>query len=200
MVDRVPADPRLVLAIQADDLDAFEAFYRRHETSVYRASLALVRDPMTAEEVVTETFLRVYSARRRLDPGRSPLPFLHRIAVNLSLNHLRRKRVRQESLTLLDVPTDPGAGPEMAVEDREATVALGNAITRLPERLRSVTILRYVDDLSLAEIAGVLDCPVGTVKSRLHHAIRLLREDLGSEQPETGVSRGLPAPAEVSGA
>jgi RNA polymerase sigma-70 factor (ECF subfamily) len=184
MADPMAGETHLVRAIQSDDLDAFEQFYRRYEASIYRASMALVRDPMTAEEVVTETFLRVHAARARLDPDRSPLPFLHRVAVNVSLNHLRRKRVAQTPLAELGVPADPAAGPERAAEDREDSVELAEAIARLPDRLRSVTVLRYIDDLSLAEIAIALDCPIGTVKSRLHQAVALLRDDLRAAQPE----------------
>lgn len=184
MGDRAPVDPAMVNALQADDLGAFEAFYRRYEAAVYRTAFGLVRDAMAAEDVVTEAFLRAYGARGRLDPQRSPLPWLQRITINLALNHLRRRRLGIEDIAGAEAAAaDPAPTPDLAAEGRETVAALGRAVDRLPERLRTVTVLRYVDELSLAEIADVLDCPVGTVKSRLHHAMRALRSDLGTEAP-----------------
>lgn len=191
MGDRAPVDPAMVNALRADDLDAFEAFYRRYEAAVYRTAYGLVRDAMAAEDVVTETFLRAYGARGRLDPERSPVPWLQRIAINLALNHLRRRRVGTEDIGAAGVvAADPAPSPELAAEGRETVAALGRAIDRLPVRLRTVTVLRYVDELSLAEIADVLECPVGTVKSRLHHAMRALRSDLAAESPAIAAATG----------
>jgi RNA polymerase sigma-70 factor (ECF subfamily) len=201
VADPFPADPALIRAIQSDDLQAFETFYRRFETSVYRTSLALVADEMTAEEVVTETFLRAHAARARLDPERCPLPWLQRVAVNLSINHLRRRRLGLEQLQQVETwSADRGSSPEAAAEDRETAIALARGIDRLPDRLRAVVVLRFVQELSLAEISEVLECPVGTVKSRLHHGLRLLRADLSGEQAGAGFVPGrvrVPAAAEV---
>lgn len=168
--------------VRGGDLKAFEAFYHRYEAAVYRTALALLRDTMTAEEVVTDTFLRAHTARERLDPARSPLPWLQRIAINLALNHLRRRRLGLEPLP--DSPQWPDAvasAPESALEQRETSAALARGIERLPDPMRAVVVLRFVQDASLAEIAETLDCPLGTVKSRLHKALRLLRADLARE-------------------
>ena len=194
------AEPRqhdaLLVDVRDGDPKAFEAFYRRHEAAVYRIAVALVRDAMTAEEVVADTFLRAHAARGRLDPTRSPLPWLQRIAVNLSLNHLRRRRLGIEPLPEAPIWPDTGATvPEAAAERRETTAALARGIERLPVQMRAVVVLRFVQDASLAEIAETLDCPVGTVKSRLHNALRLLRDDLRREfEPAPGVApQGQPA-------
>ncbi len=179
MADPGPDDALFVNEVRGGDQKAFEAFYRRHEAVVYRTALALVRDEMTAEEVVTDTFLRAHAARERLDPARSPVPWLQRIAVNLSLNHLRRRRLGIEALPEVAAwPDEAATVPEAAAERRETTAALARGIERLPAQMRAVVVLRFVHDASLAEIAETLECPVGTVKSRLHNALRLLRDDL----------------------
>ena len=186
--------------VRTGDLKAFEAFYRRYEAAVHRTALALLRDTMTAEEVVTDTFLRAHAARERLDPERSPLPWLQRIAINLALNHLRRRRLGLEPLP--ESPSWPdaaAAAPESALEQRETSAALARGIERLPEPMRAVVVLRFVQDASLAEIAETLDCPLGTVKSRLHKALRLLRADLGREFAPVGAPDALPSRSPAPG-
>lgn len=191
MSDRPPADPDLVAAIQGGDLTAFEAFYRTYEASVYRTALALTRDRMIAEEVVVDTFLRAYAARERLDPARSPLPWLQRVAVNLSLNRLKRRHFLPERLETIEAAlmvrrADDGLSPDRISERREMTEVLIGAVARLPAQLRAVIVLRYLHEYSLAAIAEILECPVGTVKSRHYHALRALR----------GYLQGAPATAD----
>ncbi len=182
MADIEPEGASLVSDVRGGDLTAFEAFYRRYEAAVYRTALALLRDEMTAEEVVVDTFLRAHAARERLDPGRPPLPWLQRVAINLALNHLRRRRLGLEPLPeQAPWPDDGATAPDSAAERREMTAALARGIERLPAQMRAVVILRFVQDSSLAEIAEALQCPVGTVKSRLHNALRLLRDELRLE-------------------
>ena len=184
---QAPADAAaLVEAVRSGDPAAFEAFYRRYEGAVYRTALALVRDGSTAEEVVVDTFVRAHSACRRLDPQRSPLPWLQRIAVHLALNALRRRRLGLARFPDPEQAPWPDLGapsPALAAEDRETSAALARAIGRLPAPMRVVVVLRFVQELTLGEIAAALDCPLGTVKSRLHYALRRLRDDLRAESP-----------------
>ena len=182
---QAPADVAvLVETVRSGDPAAFEAFYRRYETAVYRTALALVRDVSTAEEIVVDTFVRAHRTCARLDPERSPLPWLQRIAINLAHTALCRRHLR---LTRIPNPEqapwpDPAApSPALAVEQRETSAALARSIGRLPAPMRLVVVLRYVEELSLGEIAEALDCPTGTVKSRLFYGLRRLRDDLRAE-------------------
>jgi RNA polymerase sigma-70 factor (ECF subfamily) len=186
----------LIEAFRRGDLGAFETFYRRHEPGVYRTALALTRDSMAADEVVVDTFLRAYRARDTLDTARSPVPWLQRVAINLSVTCLRRFRRRGAPM---DVPETIPAGdrhgsPEWCAENGELGRVLVAAIGRLPPHLRSVVVLRFVHGASLAEIAADLDRPLGTVKSRLHEALRRLRADLADELAER---RGAGEPVDV---
>ncbi len=182
MSDRDPGDHTLIAAIQAGDLKAFEAFYRRYEAVVFRTARSLTRDEMAAEDVVVETFLRAHAARDRLDPGRPPTPWLQRIAINLALNH--RRRQREGTMCLEDTAhelEEPSATPESTVESHETARALARCLERLPGPTRAAVVLRYIQGASLVEIAEVLDCPLGTVKSRLHYGLQVLRADLRRE-------------------
>jgi RNA polymerase sigma-70 factor (ECF subfamily) len=191
----IAADAALIEAFRDGDLGAFEVFYRRHEGAVYRTAVALTRDPMSAEEVVTDTFLRAYAARGRLDPARSPIPWLQRVAINLSVSHLRRNRGRVSTLDELEgaASGDRAASPEWCVEQDELNRILVRGIAALPPHQRAVVILRFVHDNSLAEIASLVDRPLGTVKSRLHHALARLRDECAADlladrrQPEPGM-------------
>jgi RNA polymerase sigma-70 factor, ECF subfamily len=167
---------------QVDDPAAFAAFYARHEAVVYRTALAMTRDASTAEEVVTDTFLRAYVARGTLDPARSPVPWLQKVAINLCINRLRRRRLPSQPLDDVTAHAmrdrDPSRSPEHMSEQHEAMDALLAGIARLKPRQRAVIVLRFLHDYSLAQIAETLDEPLGTVKSRLHGAVYALREDL----------------------
>ena len=80
---------------ELDDVEAFAALFERHRVSVYRAALALTGDPGASEEVVMDTFGRAYTHRRRLRTDVSPLPWLHKVALNLCYSRLARRRLRR---------------------------------------------------------------------------------------------------------
>jgi RNA polymerase sigma-70 factor (ECF subfamily) len=207
-VQPIPADgprgpePTAAWTDGSDDA-AFAAFYAAHEGLVYRTALALTRYPMTAEEVVADTFLRAYAAREAFDASRPPGPWLQRIAINLAFNQLRRRRLHREPLEAIQaawVDPDPRASPELACEQREDEAALRAAIGRLPERQRAVVVLRYLQEQSLAEVAAAIDEPVGRVKSRLHDALTRLRRELREESRQRERARErLGAPARLEG-
>lgn len=142
-----------------------------YQPVIFRAAYLILRDPDAAADVAQETFVRAWSARRKAS-GEGVRPWLYRIAVNTALNDVRRRRRESSALARFDIPS--AADPMAAAET--ATV-VGDAIDRLPERLRITLICRYFLDLSEAEIAQTLRVRAGTVKSRLHSARTLLAGD-----------------------
>src|SRR5687767_14925697 len=84
--------------MQADDLDAFEAFFLRHRTLIYRTAYGLTGDRHASEEVLQDTFARAYRHRLTLLPDVSPVPWLHRVALNLCYSRLERRRLKAEPL------------------------------------------------------------------------------------------------------
>jgi len=154
------------------DLDAFESLFEQLEAEVYRWILRIVRDPAAAEDVLVEAFWRAYRGRARFDPSRSFGAWMRRIATNLARDHLRAARRAPWSLPADDSIAAPAA-PDPAVAR-----AVARAFGRLTPKLRIVATLALIEERSHAEIADSLGVPVGTVKSRLFRAIRLLRQEL----------------------
>src|SRR5207248_787147 len=158
--------------------------------------LPLTQDPSAAEEIVVDTFARAHRALARLEPDDSLRPWLYRVAVNLSYNRRPRKGLVLSSLDdAVDeaIATDDGS-PSHVAEQAELRRFVLQSVDALGPKHRIVVVLHYLNGLNLAEIAEVVDCPVGTVKSRLHYALRRLRTHLAAH-PELGIEPSRPAPA-----
>jgi RNA polymerase sigma-70 factor (ECF subfamily) len=176
-------DNELINRIRLGDTVAFETLYHKYKGPVYRTALAIIRDPQVAEEILQDCFLRVYRYIDRVN-GNYPLaPWLHRITVNLCYNRLERKR--HFSVPLEDVVgflrLDARHLPESTVERKELRTMVREHIAQLSPKYRAVLVLYYLQGFSQKEVAAILDCPVGTVKSRLHYACRKLRENLDQD-------------------
>jgi RNA polymerase sigma-70 factor (ECF subfamily) len=173
-------DAELVPRIQGGDLSAFEVLYRKYKNELYRTALAITKDQGAAEELLQDCFLRAYDHMEGVDACSSLRPWLHRIIVNLSYNWSAKKRLRVVSFEdvferLLSLPR---SSPERVYERQELMTAVDEAIQSLSMPQRVVVVLFYLQGFSLVEIAYVLDCPVGTVKSRLHNARGALKRRL----------------------
>jgi RNA polymerase sigma-70 factor (ECF subfamily) len=152
--------------MQADDLEAFEAFFVRHRTLIYRTAYGLTGDRQAAEEVLQDTFARAYRHRATLLPGLSPVPWLHRVKAE-SIGESTAAHLR-----------DDGIEPAEQAEQQELRQIVREGIAALPTKHQSVVVLYYLNGLSLQETATFLGVAVGTVKSRLHYALTNLRDHL----------------------
>lgn len=186
--DQVPVESRqpdpLVERIQEGDLDAFEELFATYKRPVYATALAITRDPFLAEEVLQDCFVKAYRVRERLDPARSPLPWLQRVTINLCYSRVSRRRTLAEPLTSLitNLVVDLTARPDQIVESREVLDVLQRGIDALPPKQQTAIILYYLHGYSLAEAAEIAECNVGTMKSRLHYALKALRARLPVER------------------
>ena len=188
--DGQSADREVLRRMQADELDAFEAFFERYRAPIFRTAYALTGDPAAAEEVLQDTFVRAYNRRAILRPDVSPLPWLHRVALNLCYTRLSRRRTPSEPIS------DESAGqlrdnsvePARHAEQIELQGILHDGIAKLPLKHQSVVVLYYLHGLSLQETAAALDLRVGTVKSRLHYALRTLRIRLEQDDRFAGAA------------
>lgn len=149
-----------------------ERWVTAYQPVVFRAAYLILKDKQAAEDVAQDTFIRAYNAALRMDPGEGVRSWLYRIAVNTSLNELRRRKRETAAVSRMEKSTsfDPSDH-----SDTQSVVA--DAIDKLPDRLRVAVILRYFLDLSEVEMARVLQVRPGTVKSRLHDARKLLAGD-----------------------
>ncbi len=146
--------------------------------SLYRYARALTRDPMTAEELVQETYSRALSARKWPYPATEEClrPWLFTIARNHWHNTARRPAYMEELTEAYADQTT--AQPDAVLLRRLLQSEVRDAVDSLPEAMREVIVLREMENLSYEEIAGVMGCPVGTVMSRLWRAREVLRRAL----------------------
>jgi RNA polymerase sigma-70 factor (ECF subfamily) len=135
----------------------------------------LLRNPEQALDVLQEVWIRAFRSIRRLEDPRRLRPWLYRIAHGLAVDHVRNdiSRARVERVRA----HSPDVGIEEAFRAEDAA-AIHHALDDLDAQHREVLILHFLEDLPLAEVAAVIGCPEGTVKSRIHYAKRALREAL----------------------
>lgn len=162
--------------------ETLESLHTRYAGLVLRTAYLILADWHQAEDVAQDVWIQVQCHLHNYDPAKGAwTTWLHHITVNRCLN-VRRRVQRWISETL--VPTIASNTPPVleTVLHSEEQKALWLAINHLSTKHRMVIVLRYFNDLSYEEIANVLDCPVGTVRSRLHKAHELLREQLTTNE------------------
>jgi len=168
-------------------LDDFTPLVQSHQQRIYRVLLGMVRDPDAAETLTQECFLKAYQKRASFRGAASAGVWLLKIAVNLARDH-RRSRLREfwhrlsssfEHVAELEqrLP-DPHASQERVLLGREAVATVWSAVEKLSPQQRAIFILRFVEEMSLEEIAEVTSLKVGTVKTHLFRAVRAIRQRL----------------------
>lgn len=159
------------------DEDAFTALYRERQGGVYRFALQMTGSVAVAEDVTQEVFLALIEHGQRFDPARGTLAsFLYGIARNLVLRRLEKDRAAEP-----DAAMEEFAGGVDLLEDlmqRETVDQVRRAVLSLPEVYREAVVLCDLQDVSYREAAAALDCPVGTLRSRLNRGRALLAEKL----------------------
>jgi len=168
----------------------FEEFVTARSAALFRTAVLLTGDRNEAQDLVQSALERACRHWDRVVAAQQPEAYVRRILVN-SLKDRWRARRRIVEVSFDDARPAPHAGPSpyRQVELRRAIVA---ALQRLPVGMRSVLVLRYFEDLSEAEIARVLDCSAGTVKSQAARGLARLREVLGPDAERDAVVRLLP--------
>ena len=164
-------DEQLIGAVGAGDEQALQELLRRYERALH-AFLFRHTGGRDVDDLHQETWLRVVRAAPRFDPRRRFSTWLFQIAVNLCRDWRRRRRpepVAPDAIDTLATGIDAYAAIDAALDARRLLAAL-------PEPQRAALVLRYYHDLREDEVAAILGCPPGTVKSRLHHALRRLLE------------------------
>ena len=188
------ADLDLLASLQRGEAGALKTLADRHGQMIYRLAFGITRNQGDAEEVLQDVLLTL-TRRSASFEGRSALgSWIYRIATNTALNKRRGKRVQLETSLEDLLPTfeadghragdrtyllaDWSQNPEEELLAGERRQALEQAIDSLPDHYRAVLVLRDVEDLSNEEVAAILAEPVSSVKSRLHRARMVLREQL----------------------
>ncbi len=195
MAKACPAEPAdhelLTRALAGGDTEAFGALYRRHARPIFNLLLRTTGERGLAEELLQETFTRVWLAGRTFNPARGPFrPWLYTIALNLARNELVRKRHTSPHVPLDERQPDPQTSTAAEALARRLDLsrqarAVAEALGGLPDHQREVVVLRCYQQLSFAEIAQVTGAPEGTLKARFHRAVAALRTRLGARGPHS---------------
>jgi RNA polymerase sigma-70 factor (ECF subfamily) len=185
-------DEQLMISlVEEDDLGTFEELLTRYEKSLFHYIVRYTGDFHTAEDLFQETFYRIFKHRKSFNPDLRFSTWVYSIATNLCIDELKKKARK------LEVPLEDNRinkEPSSHSRDREITTTSSNPspegklikkdleekikdlVKSLPEKLKSVFILSEYQELTCREIAKILEIPVGTVKSRLHHSFTRLME------------------------
>lgn len=173
------SDGQLMLLYHHGVEEAFTRLYERHHRRVHTVLLRMSGNEFEAQDLLQEVFCRVARAAARYEPRARFETWLHRIALNLFLDH-RRSVVRLNVVPLPDPePVATGEGPEQVSSDRDLERRFRAEVAALPETLRAAFVLREIAGFSEHEAAEMLEIPRGTVKTHVHRARLHLRDRVG---------------------
>jgi RNA polymerase sigma-70 factor (ECF subfamily) len=184
-----PSDRDLMERVVRGDADSFASLYDRYERPLFNFLLRVTRQRPLAEDLLQETFTRVWRAAGTWDPGRGPArAWMYKIALNAARSELARKVHRAPHLSLDDDGREladeaSGEGRLAArIDQTDRARAISQALDTLPDYMKEVVVQRCQQQLSFAEISRVTGAPEGTLKSRFHRAVAALRTRIGREE------------------
>jgi RNA polymerase sigma-70 factor (ECF subfamily) len=171
------SDPQLIQRVGQRDQGAFDALFARYGETVFRRAMGMVHEHALAQDIQQEVFLRLWTGADRIE-GESAKAWLLTVATNLALNSIRsrRRRPHQPMESLAEAPDAASQPPDLVVERAEREAAFRYAVSALPAGKRVVVRMVHEERKELHEVARELGIPLGTVKSRLHYAMKRLAE------------------------
>jgi RNA polymerase sigma-70 factor (ECF subfamily) len=181
-------DQQLVQRVQRGDKAAFDLLVIKYQRKIFRLLSRLIRDPGEVEDVAQEAFIKAYRALPNFRGDSAFYTWLYRIAINTAKNWLVSQGRRAPTTTETDIEDaetfDDGEHlrdlntPDAMLLTRQVADAVNRAIERLPEDLKTAIVLRELEGLSYEEIAETMNCPIGTVRSRIFRAREAIAEEL----------------------
>lgn len=177
--ERTNIDVELVHQVQLGDKQAFNLLVQKYQFKILKLVNRYVNDPSEAKDVAQESFIKAYRAMDKFRGDSAFYTWLYRIAINTAKNHIvtQSRRNAETDVELVDLEqtllkgnTKDYSTPEKILIDNEMEDCINEVIQHLPKELRTAITLREVDGLSYEEIAGIMACPVGTVRSRIYRA------------------------------
>jgi RNA polymerase sigma-70 factor (ECF subfamily) len=182
LITTLPEDTLIARTLEGDE-EAFEEVLRRYNRPIYSFIVNYVGDYDVAQDAFQEAFVRAYKNLRKYRLGTNFSAWLHKVALNASKDCLK-KRYRNQKMEVheaedfdpMAVLRDSGPSPEEILERRELQAVVRKALSSLSSPHREVILLYQFQGFSYEEISSLLSCPLGTVKSRIHYAMRKLEE------------------------
>ena len=177
-------DSQLVTRFQRGDEAAFDELVERHRRRIY-SLICRLASPAEADDLAQDVFIAAYKALSNFRGDSAFSTWMYRIAVHVCSHHLRKRRLDTAELDEQQQDSERSHDPERSAISTELQERVREAIAQLPYKLRLVIVLRDLQGLNYEEIAQVVGCPIGTVRSRLHYATSRLAAAL---QPYVEVS------------
>ena len=187
MTDR-DIDQQLVERVQRGEKSAFDLLVSKYQRKIFRLLSRLIRDQAEVEDVAQEAFIKAYRALPNFRGDSAFYTWLYRIAINTAKNHLVSQGRRAPTTTEADIEEaetfDDGDHlrdlntPDSMLLSKQVGEAVNRAIDQLPEDLRTAIVLREIEGLSYEEIAESMNCPIGTVRSRIFRAREAIAQEL----------------------
>ena len=187
MTDR-DIDQQLVERVQRGEKAAFDLLVSKYQRKIFRLLSRLIRDQAEVEDVAQEAFIKAYRALPNFRGDSAFYTWLYRIAINTAKNHLVSQGRRAPTTTEADIEEaetfDDGDHlrdlntPDSMLLSKQVAEAVNRAIEQLPEDLRTAIVLREIEGLSYEEIAESMNCPIGTVRSRIFRAREAIAHEL----------------------
>ncbi|MEZ5337021.1 MAG: sigma-70 family RNA polymerase sigma factor [bacterium] len=188
------SDEELVMQLAAGDAAAFDQIFDRYHKQIYNFIRKQVSERENIEDLVQEVFLRVFKSSKNFDPSKKFSSWVYKIALNEVKRHWKKSAAKQ-TFSLNTPVGDEGSEserqdfiedfrdlPENVLERENFSETLKVLIDRLPEKQRTVVILKIYHELTFEEIAEICECPLSTVLSRMRYAVNKLRRWLGVEE------------------
>jgi RNA polymerase sigma-70 factor (ECF subfamily) len=179
------SDEQLLLRYTQGDTPALEELIARYRRELFHFLVRFLGDPNLADDVFQETFLQVHVSAGGFDPGRRLKPWLFTIAANKARDALRSRQRRSaapldaeiaggqaDATRFVDLMPSKISAPDLELENRQTGQLVRRIVQQMPENLRTVLLLSYFQEFPYKEIAEILEVPLGTVKSRLHVAVK----------------------------
>lgn len=173
--------------VKKGDQNAFAEIVDLYKDKIYQLCYRMLGNAHEAEDIAQEAFIRAFVNIHTYDMSKKFSTWLYRIATNLSIDRIRKKKPDYyldaevsgtDGLTMYSQVSAEGALPEDEIETMELQETIQQEILKLPDKYRTVIVLKYIDELSLKEIGDILDIPIGTVKTRIHRGREALRKQL----------------------
>lgn len=181
-------DQQLVERVQRGEKAAFDLLVSKYQRKIFRLLSRLIRDAAEVEDVAQEAFIKAYRALPNFRGDSAFYTWLYRIAINTAKNHLVSQGRRAPTTTEIEIEDaetfDDGEQlrdlntPDAMLVSKQVGQAVNRAIERLPDDLRTAIVLRELEGLSYEEIAETMNCPIGTVRSRIFRAREAIADEL----------------------
>jgi RNA polymerase sigma-70 factor (ECF subfamily) len=173
---KIPDEQELVRLCKAGHEEALEELVQVHSGRLFRIAYHSLGDHEAALDVVQDSFVRLFQSMDKIDPQRGVSAWLHRVAVNLVIDRLRRKKRNRVETTLREETQGPGGEPAEIAAKESLRRAVWRALDELPGKYRAILVMREIEGMSSKEVARALKCNEATARWRVHRARLLFKE------------------------